>query len=102
MPPKREEMDKTSMLQRRDMMDLIGPDFDRPAAASARRTLIICSGPRTGSSELCRYLIAAGIGVPHEYFNPEFAYPLAQRWAFIGNPLSEAGLGRYINVLRQR
>jgi LPS sulfotransferase NodH len=84
------------------MMELVGPDFDRPAVAPAQRTLIICTAPRTGSSELCRYLTAARIGVAHEYFNPEFAHPLARRWAFAGNPLGEPELGRYINGLRHR
>ena len=32
-------------------MDLIGPQFDRPASEPAKRTLIICSTPRTGSYE---------------------------------------------------
>jgi LPS sulfotransferase NodH len=89
-------------IERSDLIDLIGPDFDRPAAEPAQRTLIICSAPRTGSSELCRYLIAAGIGVPHEYFNPHYARLLAQRWAFAENPLGNSGLDRYIDVLRRR
>jgi LPS sulfotransferase NodH len=64
--------------------------------------LIICSAPRTGSSELCRYLIAAGIGVPWEYFHPRFASALAQRWGFTVDPLGQSELGRYIDVLRRR
>jgi LPS sulfotransferase NodH len=92
----------TIPIQRPDQIDLLGPDFDHPAAAPARRTLIICSAPRTGSSELCRYLIAAGIGVPYEYFNPHLARPLAQRWGGSGDPLSETGLGSYIDLLRRR
>jgi LPS sulfotransferase NodH len=96
-------MDETMVqIERPDMIDLLGPDFDRPAPAPARRTLIICSAPRTGSTELCRYLIAAGIGVPYEYFNPRVAVPLAKRWSFCGGPLDEAELGRYIDLLRRR
>ena len=68
----------------------------------AQRTLIICSAPRTGSYELCRYLAAAGIGVPHEYFNPNYAYRLAKRWAFRGDALTETELGRYVDLLRRR
>ncbi len=83
-------------------MDLIGPEFDRPSAESANRTLIICSAPRTGSYELCRYLIAAGIGVPHEYFHPNYSRLLAERWAFAEHPLTETQLGRYIGALRRR
>jgi LPS sulfotransferase NodH len=97
-------MDETTTvrIERPDTIDLLGPDFDRPAPAPAPRTLIICSAPRTGSTELCRYLIAAGIGVPHEYFNPRVAVPLAQRWSFRGDPLGEADLGCYIDLLRRR
>ncbi len=88
--------------KRPDSIDLIGPEFDRPSAEPARRTLIICSAPRTGSYELSRHLIAAGIGVPHEYFNPNYARRLAERWLFTGDPLSESVLPRYIEVLRRR
>jgi trehalose 2-sulfotransferase len=87
--------------QRPDLIDLIGPEFDRPTAAPAQHTLIICSAPRTGSYELCRFLIAAGIGVPHEYFHPSYARQLAQRWSFAGDPLGEGELDRYIDVLRR-
>ena len=88
--------------ERPDLIDLIGPEFDRPSPEAARRTLIICSAPRTGSYGLARYLIAAGIGVPHEYFNPNYARRLAERWAFTEDPLSETGLVRYMEVLRRR
>ena len=88
--------------KRPDVIDLIGPEFDYPSPEAARRTLIICSAPRTGSYELCRYLVAAGIGVPHEYFNPNFARRLAARWALAPDPLLEVELPRYIDVLRRR
>jgi LPS sulfotransferase NodH len=88
--------------QRPDSIELIGPEFDRLSAESARRTLVICSAPRTGSWEIARHLIAAGIGVPHEYFNPNYARRLAERWVFTDDPLSEAGLPRYLSVLRRR
>jgi LPS sulfotransferase NodH len=88
--------------KRPDLIDLIGPEFDRPSAEPARRTLIICSAPRTGSWELVRHLIAAGIGVPHEYFNPTNARRFAERCFFTEDPLSETGLPRYIEVLRRR
>lgn len=83
-------------------MDLIGPEFDHRSSKAANRTLIICSAPRTGSYELCRYLIAAGIGVPHEYFHPNYSRLLAKRWAFTEHPLVEMQLGRYIGALRRR
>jgi LPS sulfotransferase NodH len=68
----------------------------------AQQTLILCSAPRTGSYELCRHLAAAGIGVPHEYFNPNYAHRLAKRWAFRGDALAETELGRYVDLLRRR
>jgi LPS sulfotransferase NodH len=88
--------------KRPDALQLIGPEFDKPASEPARRTLVICSAPRTGSYELCRYLIAAGVGVPHEYFHPNYSRRAAERWAFTEHPLEERHLGRYIDVLRRR
>jgi len=95
-------MSNDTQTKRPDSMDLIGAEYDRPASEAADRTLIICSAPRTGSYELCRYLIAAGIGVPHEYFHGNYSRLLAQRWAFSEHPLVEAQLGRYIAALRRR
>jgi trehalose 2-sulfotransferase len=86
---------------RPDSIELVGPNFDYPSPEPARRTLIICTAPRTGSFELCRYLIAAGIGVPHEYFHPYFANLLAPRWSLMGDPLdAKTGLAAYIDMLR--
>jgi LPS sulfotransferase NodH len=96
------ENSRDTQPKRPDAVDLIGPAFDLPSAEPADRTLIICSAPRTGSYELCRYLIAAGIGVPHEYFHGNYAQLLAQRWAFTEHPLVEAQLSRYIAALRRR
>src|SRR4029077_4995959 len=84
------------------LIDLIGPEFDRPSAEPARRTLIICSAPRTGSWEVARHLTAAGIAVPHENFNPNYARRLAERWTSTEDPLSETGLPRFLSVLRRR
>jgi LPS sulfotransferase NodH len=88
--------------QRPDLVDLIGPEFDGQSSAHGDRTLIICSAPRTGSYELCRYLLAAGIGVPHEYFHIKYARLLGERWAIADDPLREPQLGRYIDQLRRR
>jgi LPS sulfotransferase NodH len=88
--------------KRPDSIDLIGPEFDNPSEDPAGRTLIICAAPRTGSYELCRHLIAAGIGVPHEYFNFNYAQRIAERWAIKGDPLGDAELPHYIKLLRRR
>jgi LPS sulfotransferase NodH len=86
---------------RPDLVDLIGAEFDRPPQAPARKTLIICSAPRTGSYELCRLLAAAGLGIPHEYFHPQFSPTLAARWG-LTDPLSPLGIAAYIEALRRR
>lgn len=95
-------MNSNPSYERPDVIDLTGPDFDFPSSVPARRTLLICAGPRSGSFELCRYLIAAGIGVPHEYFMSFYAERLAKRWGIFSNPLAEPTLGRYIDLLRSR
>jgi LPS sulfotransferase NodH len=87
---------------RPDAIDLIGPDYDRTTAQPAERTLIICSAPRTGSYELCRFLFAAGIGVPHEYFNYSYAGRLGERWGFVESPLKPSEIARYVAALRRR
>lgn len=53
--------------------------LDQPAFAGEPRKLFICSTPRSGSYLLCRYLINAGLGVPHEYFNPIIMRQIAPR-----------------------
>jgi len=88
--------------KRPDALALIGPEYDRTSTRAGEQTLVICSAPRTGSYELCRYLLAAGIGVPHEYFNSSYARRLGQRWGFSRSPLEASELSRYIEVLRRR
>jgi LPS sulfotransferase NodH len=87
---------------RPDHLALIGPEYDQISPVPAQQTLIICSAPRTGSYELCRYLISAGIGVPHEYFNPNYASRLGERWGFERFPLDPSEMGRYVQALRRR
>lgn len=59
------------------------PAFDQPPLdpGRERRSYVICTTPRSGSWMLCRQLYAAGLGVPHEYFNDRHLVPLCQRWA---------------------
>jgi len=88
--------------QKPDIVDLIGPWFDRPPGEPAAKTLIICAAPRTGSTSLGRLLLAAGIGVAHEYFNPPLAAIAASRWGLASTPLSPEHIGTYIGELRRR
>lgn len=92
----------TSPPPRPDIVDLLGPWFDRPKGQPAAKTLIICAAPRSGSYELARLLTAAGIGTPHEYFNPTCAAVLAARWGLPSAVLSEHQIARYIEELRCR
>jgi LPS sulfotransferase NodH len=87
---------------RPDALDLIGLEFDRDSSTPAQRTIILCSAPCTGSYELCRLLTAAGLGIPHEYFNPFPAGRLMARWSLKEHPLSEAAIAPYIDMLRRR
>src|SRR5262245_1604124 len=87
---------------RPDAIDLIGPAFDHDWPTPAPRTIIICAAQRTGSYELCRFLTAAGLGVPHEYFNSNYAGRLMTRWGLTDDPLSDIGLGSYMELLRRR
>src|SRR5438067_4435859 len=53
--------------------------LDQPEFIGEPRKVFICSTPRSGSYMLCRYLINAGLGVPHEYFNPIIMRQIAPR-----------------------
>ncbi len=92
----------TRSVPRPDIFDLIGEEYDRSPSEPARRTLIICAAPRAGSYELCRFLTASGLGVPHEYFHDQFARSIAARWSIPGDPLAENMIGTYVDALRRR
>jgi LPS sulfotransferase NodH len=87
---------------RPDIEDLLGPAFDREASSPAKKTLIICAAPRTGSYELARLLTAAGVGVAHEYFHPSCANALIARWRLSHASLAREQLGNYVAQLRLR
>src|SRR5207237_10147317 len=53
--------------------------LDQPSFSGQPRKIFICSTPRSGSYMLCRYMINAGLGVPHEYFNPVIMRDIAPR-----------------------
>jgi LPS sulfotransferase NodH len=98
--------------------------LDQPACAGEPKKLFICSTPRSGSYLLCRHMINAGLGVPHEYFNPVVIQQMAPRlgladqvqtlrWLPRGRrdrfmlrraerDAEKAFLPRYISALRQR
>src|SRR5205814_3422969 len=53
--------------------------LDQPQFSGEPCKIFICSTPRSGSYMLCRYMINAGLGVPHEYFNPVIIRDIAPR-----------------------
>jgi LPS sulfotransferase NodH len=53
--------------------------LDQPDFNGEPKPLFICSTPRSGSYLLCRFMINAGLGVPHEYFNPVVIHQMAPR-----------------------
>jgi LPS sulfotransferase NodH len=63
--------------------------LDQPEFAGEPLRVFICSTPRSGSYMLCRYMVNAGLGVPHEYFNPLIMRQIAPR---LGLADSVAGL----------
>jgi LPS sulfotransferase NodH len=66
--------------------------LDQPEFMGQPRKVFICSTPRSGSYMLCRFMINAGLGVPHEYFNPVIMREIAPR----------LGLGKAIDGLKWR
>lgn len=53
--------------------------LDQPVFTGQPKKVFICSTPRSGSYLLCRHMINAGLGVPHEYFNPIVMHQMAPR-----------------------
>lgn len=53
--------------------------LDQPMFEDKPRRIFVCSTPRSGSYMLCRYMINAGLGVPHEYFNPIIMQQISRR-----------------------
>jgi LPS sulfotransferase NodH len=53
--------------------------LDQPEFLARPKKILICSTPRSGSYLLCRQMINAGLGVPHEYFNPIVMAQMAPR-----------------------
>ena len=61
--------------------DLLEAVYDEPAHRPVTRRYVIASVPRSGSTLLAEGLMAAGLGVPAEYFDLDATVPkLAARW----------------------
>jgi len=72
-------------------------DLPPPDPAHTPRKYVICSTQRSGSFLLCRQLVNAGIGVPHEYFNRLHIGELCRRWG-----IDRSDAGAYIRTLLAR
>jgi LPS sulfotransferase NodH len=66
----------------RKLYDLATPDHDYPAwSGPPRRTILICTHPRSGSTLLGEAIyFAGGLGCPLEYFHAGFRPTLARYW----------------------
>lgn len=63
-------------------LQISGELLDQPKFMGSPKKVVICSTPRSGSYLLCRHMINAGLGVPHEYFNPIVIRQIAPRLGF--------------------
>ena len=50
-------------------MQLSEPSLDQLPYDGEPKKIIIATSPRSGSFMLCRFMVNAGLGIPHEYFN---------------------------------
>jgi LPS sulfotransferase NodH len=80
------------MIARYTETQLTSEVLDQPEFRGEPRKVFICSTPRSGSYMLCRYMVNAGLGVPHEYFNPNIMRRIAPR----------LGLGASVEALKWR
>jgi LPS sulfotransferase NodH len=70
-------------------------DFDlAPRDAPPAHRIVICTTPRSGSYLLCRQMVNAGLGVPHEYFRMRTISRLAQRYG-----VAPGDVGAYVERL---
>jgi len=80
--------------------DLTSAAYDLPSEIPAEKTVVICAGSCTGSHDLGRFLMAAGVGIPHEYFDISIARVLAERWGLLDNPLDPKFREIYLQMLQ--
>jgi LPS sulfotransferase NodH len=78
--------------------------LDQPEFTGQPKKVFICSTPRSGSYFLCRHMINAGLGVPHEYFNPVVMQQMAPRLGMEGDihGLTWSAHGRVDRLLLRR
>ncbi len=69
--------------RRLDFNHFVSSDFDAETIAeiSVGKLIVICTVPRTAGNTLCRHMTANNWGVPTEYYLPDIALPLLNRWS---------------------
>lgn len=77
-----------------------GLDQPPPSAPPAR--VILCAGPRTGANALARAMLAAGLGIPTEYFLPAYERRLAERWGVPVPAGRPAATAQYVSTLIEK
>jgi len=80
-----------------ELTDLAALDRPQAEQVAAPRSFVICSTQRSGSFLLCRLLVNAGLGVPHEYFQQGHMQRLCTRWR-----TGRITVADYISLLRAR
>jgi LPS sulfotransferase NodH len=76
--------------------------FDQPEPSALPVRYFILSQRRSGSYMLCRALIRAGLGVPHEYFLKDHMRALAARWGVDPGPRRGPAARDYLEALVRR
>jgi trehalose 2-sulfotransferase len=76
--------------------------FDQPPPSAPPVRFFILAQRRSGSYMLCRALIRAGLGVPHEYFLKDHMKALAARWSVAAGPRRGPASADYLKALVQR
>lgn len=75
-------LNNPAVYQRLDLNHFISTTFDAPVAMkSPSKLIVICTVPRTAGNTLCRHMTMNGWGIPSEYFLPDMAIPLFNRWS---------------------
>lgn len=69
-----------SGLERPAPKDLVEEAYDAWAVRQVDRKILICGTPRTSSTRLSRLMLAAGVGIPMEYWNAYNREILMRRW----------------------
>ena len=77
------------------------PEFDG-SDGKLNASLLIFSGPRTGSQTICRLLYEVGLGVPAEYFVSALIKQYCERFLAGSPPNAASFMKDYVQAIRER